>query len=330
MRYFTGKDYLKIDIANQFGLDKEIWDKRIDWVNKHENDLENFRNQSDEPYLFSKAVRAYRDAQKGIPTGHIMWLDATNSGLQIMAILSGCLNTAKLTNLINTGKRESAYMTVAERMKCIDMNNTTEIKAVKYALMTHYYCKKSQEDTFIEAELGEEQEKAFYLELEKEFEGPEMLKNDIQDEWNPKALFHSWPLPDGHIVKKPVLVKESITVTNDAFDVRFVYRHTLNKPSKKSTSLVPDVIHSIDGWVVREMCRRCKAASIPLVPVHDAFGSSPIFMNQIRQFYLDTLIKMANSNIMDKIWVSLGYHGNYEKISDNLPKLMKDAEYALC
>ena len=28
---FSGKDYLRIDIANSFGLDKEDWDVRLAW-----------------------------------------------------------------------------------------------------------------------------------------------------------------------------------------------------------------------------------------------------------------------------------------------------------
>ena len=31
MQIFTPKEYLKIDIANSYGLDTKTWDERISW-----------------------------------------------------------------------------------------------------------------------------------------------------------------------------------------------------------------------------------------------------------------------------------------------------------
>ena len=35
MRKFTGMQYLMIDIANSYGLDKKPWEERIAWVTEH-------------------------------------------------------------------------------------------------------------------------------------------------------------------------------------------------------------------------------------------------------------------------------------------------------
>lgn len=40
MQLFTGKQYLQIDIANNYGLDKEDWDDRLDWFAQAEGNLE--------------------------------------------------------------------------------------------------------------------------------------------------------------------------------------------------------------------------------------------------------------------------------------------------
>lgn len=77
MQTFNGKQYLAIDIANNFGLDKETWDNRIQWVKDNYQDLEQFEDQADEKFLFSKGVKTLRRVDKGEPTGFIMGLDAT-------------------------------------------------------------------------------------------------------------------------------------------------------------------------------------------------------------------------------------------------------------
>lgn len=116
MELFSGLDYLRIDIANHYGLDKKLWSQRLEWFAFNEHRLEELVQGADEPYLMAQAVMAYRDVQKGLPTGYVMYLDCTNSGYQWLAILSGCLDTAKTVNLVNTGKREDAYKLVTDEM----------------------------------------------------------------------------------------------------------------------------------------------------------------------------------------------------------------------
>ena len=80
MQQFTGLEYLKIDIANAFGLDKESWSTRIEWVDNAYLMLENMIETANEPMLYLKAVKALRKTEAGLPSGHAMMLDATSSG----------------------------------------------------------------------------------------------------------------------------------------------------------------------------------------------------------------------------------------------------------
>lgn len=77
---FTGYEYLMIDCANHFGLDKELFETRIQWVKDNMDALESFADQADKKPLFVKSVMAIRKAQAGIPTGHLVGFDATCSG----------------------------------------------------------------------------------------------------------------------------------------------------------------------------------------------------------------------------------------------------------
>jgi hypothetical protein len=82
MQKFTGGQYLKIDISNQFGWDKESYATRLAWVDEHEAELEELVDEADPKHQFQylAAVMAYRDAQQGIPTGHLVGFDACASG----------------------------------------------------------------------------------------------------------------------------------------------------------------------------------------------------------------------------------------------------------
>ncbi len=118
MQRFTAKQYLAIDIANNFGADndKKTWDERLDWFNSNEHQLMSLLNQAETPALYYAGVQAWEQAKKGIPSGYPISLDGTCSGLQILAVLTGDRLAASICNVINTGKREDAYVSIYEWM----------------------------------------------------------------------------------------------------------------------------------------------------------------------------------------------------------------------
>lgn len=80
MQLFTPFEYLLIDIANHQGLDKELFDDRIEWVKSNIHNLEAFVKDAADPAQYVKAVLALRQAQAGKPIGHMISLDAVCSG----------------------------------------------------------------------------------------------------------------------------------------------------------------------------------------------------------------------------------------------------------
>ena len=105
---FTGRQYLMIDIASNFGMDKNLWDDRLNWFHANEPHLETLVSQAAEPALFFAGVQAYRAVIRNEPIGYMISLDATSSGLQFLACLTGDDKAAKLCNVIDTGYREDA------------------------------------------------------------------------------------------------------------------------------------------------------------------------------------------------------------------------------
>lgn len=137
MKEFNPMQYLAIDIANCYGLDKENFETRIQWVKDNINYLEDYQDQAEEPILYYKAVKALREAQGGKPIGHAVALDSASSGLQLMSVVMRCKSGASLTGLIDPDTRTDAYTLITERVNAkLDSELVIPREYSKRALMT--------------------------------------------------------------------------------------------------------------------------------------------------------------------------------------------------
>lgn len=140
MTEFSGWQYLLIDVANAFGLDKEIFEKRIEWAEQNLAQLESLTDKAETKPLYVKATMAIRKAQMGIPSGHLVGFDAVCSGVQIMSAITGCEAGARATGLIDTGERPDAYSTTTKVMNGLLVQEGLSVnvsrKDAKIALMT--------------------------------------------------------------------------------------------------------------------------------------------------------------------------------------------------
>jgi DNA-directed RNA polymerase len=328
MRTFTGKEYLLLDIANQYGYDRESWDYRLNWVRNNFAHLEQLKDNADSPVLYAKAVRALRMTQAGKPVGHPIGLDATASGLQVLACLSGCERTASAVNLVNTGRREDVYAEVADEMSQ-QLNQQIERAVVKRPLMTHYYGSTAvPEQAFGK---GTAKNKAFLSALRSRMPGAEELMHLFQSFWNPEAKYYDWVMPDGHHVHIPVVkpIKKKIEV-DEFHHMTFMYQTSVVTPKKKGRALAANIVHSIDAYVAREMVRRAHAQGFELGPIHDCFYAMANYMNQVRANYLQILSEIAAVNLVEDILSQLsGKTVIYQKHSSDLSGQILHAEYAL-
>lgn len=95
----------------------------------------------------------------------------------------------------------------------------------------------------------------FYKVLDDILPGANALNKDLLALWNPETFAHEWTLPDGFnvVVKVMDTIEHEVTFLGETY----VVPEKVNQPMQKGLSLGANIVHSIDGMVVREMGRRC-------------------------------------------------------------------------
>jgi hypothetical protein len=317
MQTFNAMQYLAIDIANQAGLDKAPWNERIEWVKTHFNELESLIPEDPKTkFLYIKAVDTLRSINQ--PTGFVMALDASNSGVQIMAALGKCATSARTCNLINTGKREDLYGNILSQVGTSGITR----QQVKDAIIPMLYGSKAAPKQLF----GEgKQLQAFVYAVEKTVPILGEMKALMDSCWDIHKKYHQFTMPDGHVVRLPTMVLHHERI--EIADTSFTYQWKDVGISEDSTSLLANVIHATDAYVTREMVRRC---DFQLAHIHDSYWCHPMYMNQVRQTYVDILVDIAESDLLVNIMSEItGKPVTLNFTDPDLYLSIKDAEYAL-
>jgi hypothetical protein len=284
MKTFSGFEYLLIDAANNYGLDKQTFEKRIAWSRTNLGTLEMHTDKAEVKPLFVKAVMAIRKAQKGLPTGHLVGFDAVCSGVQIMSALTGCIDGARATGLIDPDVRADAYSTCTDNMKA-ELGpgfNVSRAKA-KDALMKAMYGSKAEPKAIFGEDTPELS--AFYKAAYKTAPGAWELLQDLLGSWQAGALEHSWKLPDGYDAKVKVKVLKEARIEVDELDhATFTYQYYVNEGTKSGLSNAANVIHSCDAYLLRCIHRRC---NYDLAMVQTAYRLVQSSMNHSENVTLD-------------------------------------------
>ena len=292
---FTGREYLKIDITNNFGHDKLDWNDRIAWFDQNEAQLDLLVTQADEPALFYAGVKAWKDTKAGKPIGYMISLDATSSGLQILAALTGDRSAAQLCNVVDTGRREDAYTNVYNIM-LNEVGQNAKIKRddVKAAVMTSLYNSKAvPKRVFGEGALLS----TFYGVMETVAPAAWELNETMLQLWNPTAHSNDWVMPDNFHCHIKVIdtVLETVHFDNQPFEVAY----KVNQPMPEGRSLSANVTHGFDGMIVREVSRRCDYDQRKIDRIADGLNS-----------YVGTQIKTDDDRMVQTLWnhrLSTGY-----------------------
>lgn len=410
MNTYTDFEYLLINVANAAGHDKLLFEERIEWAKSNGKKLMSLADEADDKAAFIRGVLEIQRVLNGRETNLPVGLDATASGLQMLAVASGCIITAGNVGLVDPNKRCDVYTACVDGMNIylplerhIGLSPEGFTRAdIKDPFMTHFYFSKATPKLTFGDKTPEHI--AFLKATQDMAPGASELMNDIHGAMlaNGGKSVHTeymWTLPDYHTALTRVFVKDDLKFEleelKNASGNSSTYTHRVerNQPDDRNVALVADTTHSLDGFVVREMqgrmnydpnrlltvlgitkgCKvtdRTKMISIyeadkvlremdkytgndndlailgeviesviynpraPLITVHDEFKTLAPYCNQMRQYYINILAQMAESNIMQDILRQLYKNPNliYRKYGDGnaLATAIRGSNYAIC
>lgn len=244
----TPMDFLMAEVVCKHDktMEKATWNDRIrEFQILDLKDPKTFSEASN-PIGLRAAYLAYREAEAGLPTGYMISLDASSSGLQLLSLLISCLDSWMLCG----GDLDRCVDAYIEIYNAMGLTKLTR-KQVKQAIMTSLYgSTRTPEMTF-----GNNVD-LFYDTISEMAPGAWQLNLDLQDVWlRLKGSVYNWVLPDNFHAcietKKPEY--QAFTMLGKEL---LITKYVDGRPEFHK-GLGPNLIHSVDGFIVREMVRRC-------------------------------------------------------------------------
>lgn len=244
----TGIEYLQADIAcmHDKAYEKKQFPDRLSHFNEIDfSNPKTFKNASN-PIGLRAAMVAYDAAMKGKSSGYLISLDASSSGLQLLSLLISCPTSWKLC-----GGDETIMDAYAEIFLQMNTGINIDRKDVKQSIMTALYGSTATP----QAVFGEDID-VFYETMELMAPGAWDLNLGIQDLWDEiQGTTYDWTMPDGFYACIETSDKEVIPF--NFLDKEYQVVQKVNERPRFHKGLGPNLIHSIDGMIVREMFRRC-------------------------------------------------------------------------
>jgi len=114
-----------------------------------------------------------------------------------------------------------------------------------------------------------------------------------------------WTLPDGFKVKYDVKSNHEIKIhgkTRGGINIYFNQEVKRYAPSEHNRGMSPNVIHSFDGWVLREIERKFKHF---LSTIHDALGVHYNYADELRIAYQEVMCDLLENDYLKDVMESI-------------------------
>jgi DNA-directed RNA polymerase len=359
----NAESWLSFQVSTTAGNDKEPIDKRWEWTNNNLSliaavatdpigNLSTWEGM-DEPWQFLAACDEYyhcvikRDRQyTSLPVA----VDATCSGLQILACLARDKSTARLVNVLPSEKPQDAYKVIAEEAKphvpeCIRPH--MDRKTTKRTVMTvPYNAKPFSNRGYIRDALKEKG-----VEVEKEdltatvkavrnamnvvVPGPMRVMKWIESEVG-KAIDRGlkelqWVTPSGFVVTQKLMKKNVKRIELQLLGKCNVFVATGDKDevdkNHHKNATAPNLIHSLDASLLHLSAIRFDN---PISLIHDSVLCRATDMSALSAIVRETYVHLAEQDYL-KSWASqIGAETEPPIIGDLNPESVIESLYFFC
>jgi DNA-directed RNA polymerase len=332
--------WLAFQVATTYGLDKKTMDERLEWVANNitlisaiaEDPIRNLTEweAADEPWQFLAAceeyyaciIKKYRKT-----TGLCVAVDATCSGMQILAGLARDASTARLVNVLPSDSPQDAYRAVAEFAipSCPEwLQEHIDRGTAKRLVMTIPYNARFKSNWGYVKEALCDKEKGKGLDCTKEeitevthslrsavwdretetgiFPGPiqvmDWIEDAIKECLDRGESIINWVTPSGFIVSqknmKPEIEKLDLQLLGKVRRVHVATRDSdvVNK-DKHISATSPNLIHSLDASLLHLAFQRFDA---PFSVIHDSVLCRATDMSLLNHLVRETYMVLFAEN----------------------------------
>ena len=356
--------WLRFQLATTFGLDKETINERLNWTYENEWLVEEIANDPigqrhewenvEEPWQFLAACDEFYHCvikRDRISTGLMIAIDATCSGMQILAGLAKDKSTAELVNVTKSDKPQDAYKVVAELAKpnCPKpIQPYMDRKTVKRTVMTiPYNAKPFSNRSYIREALREkgympesgelgETVTAVRDALSNKFPGPMRVMKWIETEVSKAikrgATHLEWVTPSGFVVSQKIFKQDYERIVLKVLgkcNMRVATGDTdkVDKARHKAAT-APNLIHSLDASL---LCLATLKFNNPIALIHDSVLCRATDMTELSRIVRETYMHLfAEHDYLTDFANQIGAETEPPIIGDLKPESVIESTYFFC
>ena len=359
-----GMEWIKFQLATTYGLDKATMQERLDWIDDYQNraivervwrdpvgNIADWEN-ADEPWLFLAACNEWYELhyEHRFHTHLPVAVDATCSGLQILAGLAKDASTARMVNVIGSEKPQDAYATIAAKsMDAIPdrLKPHWDRKVTKRCVMTiPYNAKPFSNRSYIRDAFKEKGVDVDREELTQCVKAVRSAMNEVVPgamsvmKWIEQEIARAirtganeirWTTPSGFNVKQKLMKYKSTIIRTQLMGRCEVYvagAETGVDLNHHKNATAPNLIHSLDASLLH---LATTSTNFPIALIHDSVLCRGTDMCKLSSLVRKTYMTLfAEHAPLTDFALAIGAEEQPPIIGDLKPEAVIDSQYFFC